>query len=184
MQAEEAAARAAPSHPNSPRTFATFMRDGAPISIVDADRLIALDHTHPTLTDLRYALGMDLTFGRWDVPMRSGWPIGREPSDEDLAAMLDAMYRGVSSTRIIRADVDGDGLRLSRDEAPIVIREGEHLMLWALADNRSDAEVEFSAEARGEGADGRVEARRTGSLLLDAGPLPAGKYLLPAVIVM
>src|SRR5438105_12395864 len=115
MQAEEAAARAAPSHPNSPRTFATFMRDGAPISIADANRLIALDHTHPTLTELRYALGMDLTFGRWDAPMRSAWPIGREPSDDDLAAMLDAMYRGVTSSAMIGAEIDGDGLRLSRD---------------------------------------------------------------------
>src|SRR5439155_2583672 len=149
-------------HPNGPRTFATFMRDGAPISIANAERLIALDRTHPTLTELRYALGMDLTFGRWDAPMRSGWPIGREPSDEDLAAMLDAMYRGVSSTRIIRAQIDGDGLQLSRDEAPIVIREGEHLMLWAFADNRSGTEVEFSVEARGEGAGGRIEAERTG----------------------
>src|SRR5206468_6519040 len=88
-----------------------------------------------------------------------------------------------TSSRMIRAGIDNDGVHLSRDEAPIVIREGEHLILWAFADNRSDAEVEFSVEARGEGAGGRIEARRTGSVLLDAGSLPAGKYLLPAVVV-
>jgi hypothetical protein len=185
MQAQRTEDATSASHPNGPRTFATFLRDSVPLSPGVLDRLLALEAgRHPTLTELRAALGLDLDINKWSDASRAAWyPPGSPPDDAQLARLLDAVYGSISSTRMIRAEIDDAGPHLARTESPILIREGEHLMLLAFADNRSNADVEFSAETRGEGAGGRIDPGRTGSLLLDAGPVPAGKYLLPAVVV-
>ncbi len=148
-------------------------------------RLIALDEgRHPTLTEMRFALGLDLDLEEAGLAgPRACGALDPVPSDADLAAVLDAMYRGIVSTRLVRAECGAAGPVLSRTHEPIVIREGEHLMLLVLAGNEGDAQVEFSAEAHGEGIGGFVEPGRTGSALFDAGEMHRGSYLLPLMAV-
>ncbi len=168
-----------------PRTFASRLRDGAPLSLATVDRLVSLDTgRHPTLTELRSALGLELDISRADQAALDAWPArGIEPDDGALAGVLDAMYRSLSSPRIIRAAIDADGPTATRADGAIVIRDEERLVLLAFADNGTEASVEFSAEAHGEGIGGHVEATRTGSALLDAGPMHPGSYLLPVMVV-
>ena len=168
----------------TPRTLAAFLRDGAPIPAALAERLIAIDtQRHPTLTEMRMALGLDLDISAIGDAALAAWPArGAEPSDRDLAGVLDAMYRAIASTRMLRVELDGDGPVVSRAPNPIVVRDEEHLVLLAFADNRTDGVVQFSAEAHGEGVGGLVEARRTGSTLFDAGSMHPGAFLLPVLI--
>src|SRR5438445_6826175 len=51
-------------HPNGPRTFASFLRDSVPLATETADRLLTLDVHHPTLGEMREALGLDLDLTR------------------------------------------------------------------------------------------------------------------------
>jgi hypothetical protein len=150
-----------------------------------AERLIAVDGgRHPGLDEMRLALGGDLDLSTATAALRAaGVDFAAGPSDRALAAMLDAMYRTLSSTRMVRVDIGAAGPVASRLRGPIVIRDGEHLVLLAFADNHTDAVVEFSAEAHGEGVGGYIEARRTGSALFDAGAMHTGSYLLPVMVV-
>ncbi len=167
------------------RTLAAFLRDGAPLTSALAARLIALDTgRHPTLTELRLALGTDLDITRIGEAAQSAWPLHRdEPADRELAAVLDAMYRAITSSRMIRVDVDTDAVAASRTPGVIVLRDEEHLVFHAFVDNRTGAVIQFSAEAHGEGVGGFVEAERTGSALFDAGAMHPGSYLLPVLLV-
>ena len=62
----------------TPRTLAAFLRDGAPITKTLAQRLIALDtDRHPTTTDMRLALGIDLDISH----------IGDAPSFDKIRAI-------------------------------------------------------------------------------------------------
>jgi hypothetical protein len=171
--------------PSLPRTFATTLRDVAPLTPAVVARLVALDSgRHPTLTELRFALALDLDLDAANDAARDAWPErGTVPNDEDLARVLDAMYRSLASSRLIRAEITDAGPRVSRAAGPIVLRDEEHLMLLAFADNTTAASVQFSAEAHGEGIGGHVEPLRTGSALLDAGPMHPGSYLLPVLVV-
>ena len=169
----------------TPRTLAAFLRDGAPITKTLAERLIALDtDRHPTTTDMRLALGIDLDISHIGDAAQAAWPVHRDdPSDRDLAQVLDAMYRAITSGRLLRVEIGAGGLTATRTPGAIVLRDEEHLMLLAFADNRTDAVVQFSAEAHGEGIGGVVEAQRTGSALFDAGSMHPGSYLLPVLVV-
>jgi len=171
-------------HPNGPRTFGTFLRDAVPMPAAVLERLVALESgLHPTLTDMRAALGLDLSLAAWADAARQNWSRGEnDPDDAALARLIDALYASLSSRRMIRAARGNDGLRLSRAEGAIALREGERLTLLLLVENRTDALVDCSAEARGQRVTFSVEAGRAGSILLDAGPLPRGSYLLPVTV--
>ncbi len=173
------------THPNGPRTFGASLRDGAPIPHEMVERLIAIEvGRHPTLTELRAALGLDLDLTEANGAARAVWPErGTIPNDEDFARVTDAMYASAASTRRIRVEINETGARPTRMHEPIVLRDEEHLMLWVLAENKTDAGVRFSAESHGEGLGGFVEAQRSGSTLFDAGAMHPGSYLLPVIVV-
>lgn len=182
----------ADNHPNGPRTFGTYLRDNVPLPHEMLDRIMAVEAgRHPTLTELRVALGLDLDLGgAGDAPnglggaARAAWPArGMIPNDEDFARVIDAMYGAVTSSRLVRVEITETGPRTTRAHEPIVVRDEEHLVLWVLADNKTDTGARFSAEAHGEGLGGYVEPRRSGSALFDAGAMHPGSYLLPVMIV-
>lgn len=172
-------------HPDGPRTFATVLRDTAPLPPELVERLIALDlGRHPMLSELRAALGFDLDMRGADSAVRDAWPmLSVTSTDGELCAALDAMYRSLRSTRLVRASCGAAGPQVSREPGAITLRDGEHLLLLGFADNETEASVAFSAEAHGEGIGGWIEPRRTGSALLDAGEMHAGSYLLPVMAV-
>jgi hypothetical protein len=168
--------------PSPSATLGSLLADAA---LVDegmrALMLAAESGRHPSLDDLGAALGdLDLTaplaVGR--IALGSG-----TPDDAHIASALDAAYRALASARIVRATIDGGRISATREPAPISLREDERLVLLVLADNRTNATVEFSAESHGEGFGGFVEAGRTGSSLLDLGAMPPGKYLVPLMLV-
>ncbi|MDP9235859.1 MAG: CehA/McbA family metallohydrolase [Chloroflexota bacterium] len=167
-----------------PRTFATWLRDNAPLSTEQAARLVALDSgRHPTLTELRFALGLELDLNTAAAAARTAWPArDSDPTDTDFARVLDAMYGALASRRVLRIEITDAGPVVSGSTAPIVIRDAEHLVLLPLADNRTEASVQFSAESHGEGVGGHIEPHRTGSALLDAGAMHPGSYLLPVLV--
>lgn len=175
---------APPEHPNGPRTFVTMIRDGAPTTPQVLDHLLRLEAgRHPTLTELRAALKLDLDIREWARVAREAWaPRGQIPNDDDLSRVIDAMYGCMQSTRMVRVAVSASGPVATRAHEPIRIREDEDLLLLAFASNETEAGVEFSAEAHGDGIGGYVEPGRTGSGLLNAGRMHRGSYLLPLLI--
>ncbi|HEY8173115.1 MAG TPA: hypothetical protein VIH21_08495, partial [Dehalococcoidia bacterium] len=166
------------------RSFATMLRDNVPMPRDVLDRLVAVEaNRHPTQTQLRMALGLDLDLNPAnDAARRAAWRPGAVPSDDDLARMIDAMYAAITSSRLVRVEIDANGTHASRDAGPIRVREGEHLKLLILAHNTTDEGVEFSAESHGEGLGGWVEPHRSGSALLDCAAMPRGSFLLPVLI--
>ena len=166
-------------------TWAVWLRDTMRLAPDVAERLATLEAgRHPTLTEMRRALGRDLDLSSCEAAGLAGWPrLGPAPGDAELASLLDDMYRGIESTRLVRVRCGPDGPVPWREDTPLVLRDGERLVLLVLADNTTDAEIDFSAEAHGEGVGGYIEARRTGSSLFDAGEMPAGSYLLPLMVV-
>ncbi|MEX0749941.1 MAG: hypothetical protein WD359_03955, partial [Dehalococcoidia bacterium] len=175
---------APPQHPNGPRTFVTMIRDNAPMPQQVLDHLLRLESgRHPTLTEIRAALGLDLDISDWARVARDAWPErGQIPDDEDLARVIDAMYGSMRATRMVRVAIGESGPVATREHEPIRIREDEELILLAFASNDTAAGVEFSAEAHGEGIGGFVEPGRTGSGLLNAGRMHRGSYLLPLLV--
>jgi len=171
--------------PPDVRTFATWLRDHMPITADVAARLAALDYgRHPTLTEMRLALGLDLDFEPCEGIARSAIEaVDPLPGDADLAALLDSMYRAIGSTRMVSVECGAAGPVPSRAHSPLVLRGEERLVLLVLADNTTGAQVQFSAEAHGEGIGGYVEPGRTGSALFDAGTMHEGSYLLPLMVV-
>lgn len=172
-----------PSHDGEPATLGSLLCDLAQLDAAARGLLLALEAgRHPPLDDLRAALGDDLDL---DISIAAARvALGAGPLDDaHLSAALDSAYRALSSPRIVRAAITPDRLSSARDGGPIRTREEAALVLLVLADNRTDATVEFSAESHGEGFGGFVEARRTGSSLLDLGTMPAGTYLVPLTIV-
>jgi hypothetical protein len=180
--------RVPPQHANGPRTFATVLRDAVALPPEVVERLERLDDgRHPTLTEMRASLGLDMDIeAAWRRVLEPGAGLRRrlaEMGDAELASFLDSLYRGLASRRIVRIEIESGGLRAIRDGAPVKLREGEPLALVVMADNRLDRSVEFSAEMHGEGFGGWVEGGRAGSSLLDAGALPAGQYLMSMLVV-
>ncbi len=172
-------------HPNGPRTFATSMRDGVALPREMIDRFSALEAgRHPTLTELRTALGLDLDLGAANDAARKAWPErGMIPNDEDFARVIDAMYGSITSTRMVRVEITETGPHPTHAHESIVVRDEEHLVLWVLTENKTEAGARFSAESHGEGMGGYVEPGRSGSALFDAGPMHPGSFLLPVIVV-
>jgi hypothetical protein len=164
-------------------TLGVLLAEAAHLTPEARTRLLALEEgRHPPLEGLRTALGPELDV---DTPLGAARIAlgGPDPDDAHLAAGLDSAYRALTSPRIVRGTITADRIAGARDGGPIRTREHEPLMLLVLADNRTDASVEFSAESHGEGFGGVVEAGRTGSSLLDLGTMPAGSYLVPLLLV-
>ena len=105
------------------------------------------------------------------------------PNDEDFARVIDAMYGSITSSRLVRVEITETGPHASRAHESIVVRDEEHLVLWVLAENKTDAGARFSAESHGEGMGGYVEPGRSGSALFDAGAMHPGSFLLPVMVV-
>ena len=167
----------------APQTLGTLMHAAASLPDDALERIRGLEQDrHPSLDDLRAALGAALDL---DIAIAAGVAVLAEGSGEHapIAGALDAAYRTLSAARLIRAEITAAAIHCWRDPAPIALVEDEPLVLVVLADNRTDATVEFSAESHGEGFGGFVEANRTGSSLLHLGAMPAGKYLVPLLVV-
>lgn len=176
---------AAPEHANGPRTFANVLRDNVPMPPGMLGRLYAAEQgRHPTLTELRAALGLDLSIEAWTQAAREAWaPRGVEATDDDCARIIDALHRCLTSSRRISVELTPDGPRPSRAQGDIAVRDEESLVLLMFADNLTDGGIRFSAEAHGEGMGGYIEARRAGSGLFNAGPMHPGSFLLPVMVV-
>jgi hypothetical protein len=184
-QEAQAAQETPAEHPNGPRTFVTMIRDNAPTTAAVLQHLLRLETgRHPTLTDLRAALRLDLDISGWANAARAAWPPrGQIPDDDELGRVIDAAYGSMQSTRMVRVRIAESGPVATREHEPIRIREDEDLWLLAFASNETETGVEFSAEAHGDGIGGYVEPGRTGSGLLNAGRMHRGSYLLPLLVV-
>ena len=103
-------------HPNGPRTFGTSLRDAVPLPHEMVERIIAVEAgRHPTLTELRAALGLDLDLSEANNAARAAWPErGMIPNDEDFARVIDAMYASATSTRLIRVEINETGAHPTR----------------------------------------------------------------------
>ena len=167
-------------HLNGPRTLWMQLRDNVGMTAEVVEQGIRLERgRHPTLSELRAELGLDLDLSAAFVAAREhAIPPGTAPSDEQMQALLDAMYRSLSSTRMVRLDITVEGLLTNGPEEPIRMREGERLVLFIMADNQTDSEADFAAEAGRERISGRVEPRRTASALLHCPSMAAGSHLL------
>ncbi|MHB8375810.1 MAG: CehA/McbA family metallohydrolase [Dehalococcoidia bacterium] len=177
-----------PSDTAGPRpiTFGTWLHDTVPMPEEMGERLRTLEgDVSPTLSEIRAALGFALDLSGVWATYEQGAPDFTQPQDDgQLAALLDALWRAVRGPRVVQARaVAGGDPRAERVRGPIAIREGERLALLVVATNETEADAEFSAEARGAGAGVSVASGRASALLLDAGPMPAGAYLLPLMIV-
>jgi hypothetical protein len=164
------------NHPDGPRTLWTQVRDNLPLTPQAVERGLALERgRHPTLTELRAALGLDLELGAaWDAARRVRLPRDETPSDEQLISFLDEMYRGLASTRLVRIELSGEGLAASRQDETVRLRAGERLVILLLVENHFDRDVDVSIELLGARGEVVVEATRTASVLLDAGVLEEG----------
>lgn len=166
---------------DAPVTIGGLLAESAGLDAEARARLLGLEQgRHPSLDDLRAALGeIDV-----ETPLAlARVALGASPDDAHLAASLDAAYRSLASPRIVRAVITAERISGARDDAPIRVREDESLWLLVVADNRTEASAEFSAESHGEGFGGFVEAGRTGSSLLELGAMPVGRYLVPVMLV-
>lgn len=145
-------------------------------------RVLALEAgRHPTLDELHAALGSDVDLTPALAVGRLSWPSSAD--DAALADAIDAAYAAIASTRAIVIEIRDDGPHaLPRAEA-VAVSHDEHLRLFVIARNQTDAGVKFSAECHGEGFGGYLEPHRGGSATLDLGPVPPGKYLMPVLVV-
>lgn len=165
-------------HPNGPRTFATLLRDGVPLAHEMLEWLAAADTGHPTLTRVRSSLGLDLALNAANGAARAVWPArGTLPTKEAAERVIDAMYGAITSSRLVRVQIVGDGLEASRIEEPILMREGR-LELWLLAENKTARRARISLADRTLD----VDPGRTASTLLDAGLIRPGFQRVPVTI--
>jgi hypothetical protein len=144
----------------APETLGTLIAAAASLAEEARVRIHALeDGRHPPLDELRAALGASL-----DVDAAVAAATG---------VALDTAYRALHAPKLVRAEVTASAIRCWRDLDSISVTDGEALLLVVVADNRTGATVEFSAESHGEGFGGFVEAQRTGSSI----------YLVPLLVV-
>ncbi|HEX5478746.1 MAG TPA: CehA/McbA family metallohydrolase [Dehalococcoidia bacterium] len=170
--------------PARPPTLASWLIDNVPVPPDTAARLLALEGEQPSLDEMRRALGFGLDLSRVWAAYEAAAPDFAQPqTDGQLAALIDALYAAIDGTLAVRATVDAAAVSVSREHGAIVMREGERLALLCIVKNETPADAEFSIEARGAGTGRIVAAGRTATLLLEAGPLPAGSYLLAAMAV-
>lgn len=167
-------------------TFATWLRDTVPMPDDAAARLCALDDTDgPSLSEARRALGFALDLSDCWAACDALLPDFAQPrSDADLAALLDAAWGAARGSRVLHLAISAEAqIAASREEGAIALREGEPLSLLIVARNATGESLEISAEAHGEGAGRIALPGRTCAMLFDAGPMPAGSYLLPVLLV-
>ncbi len=159
------------SHPEAPRTLWTQVRDNLPLTAETVALGLELERgRHPTLTDLRAALGLDLELGgSWEAARGVRLPRDETPSRELLADFLDAMYRAMASSRLVRVTASDEDLEAAGVSAPVRLRAGEELALLVLVDNRKQRAVDCSARVQDAEAHGEAEAGRTASMLVNGG---------------
>jgi hypothetical protein len=168
---------------STPETLGTLIAGAASLAEEARVRIHALeDGRHPPLDELRAALGGSIDVeaavaAATQVLSRGG------AEHTPIAEALDAAYRALHAPKLVRAEITASSIRCWRDPESIAVTDGEPLLLVVVADNRTDATVEFSAESHGEGFGGFVEAHRTGSSILDLGTMPVGRYLVPLLVV-
>src|SRR4029078_2557140 len=64
-----------PGHPNGPRTFANTLRDNVPMPTALLDRLAAAEQgRHPALSEVRAALGLEVSIEDWGKAAQDAWP--------------------------------------------------------------------------------------------------------------
>ena len=165
----------------NPHTLGTLIHAAAHLPPDALDRIHALeDGRHPPLDDLRAALGASLDLDAAIAAATSILAIA--DAHAPIADALDAAYRALHAPRLVRAEITAAAIHCWRDPAPIAVVEDDPLLLVVVADNRTDATVEFSAESHGEGFGGFVEPHRTGSSILHLGAMPPGHYLVPLLV--
>ncbi|MGB2694563.1 MAG: CehA/McbA family metallohydrolase, partial [Dehalococcoidia bacterium] len=164
------------NHPDGPRTLWTQIRDNLPLTPQAVERGLALERgRHPTLTELRAALGLDLELGgAWDASRRVRLPRDETLSDQQLIRFLDEMYRGLASTKLVRVELSDEGLVASRQDEKVRVRAGERLVILVLVENNRHRDGEVAIELLGARGKIAAEAKRTASVLLDAGVLEDG----------
>lgn len=103
-------------HPDGPRTLWTQVRDALPLTTEAVARGLELEHgRHPTMTEVRQALGLDLNpDAAWQSARDVRLPQDRTPSDEQLTHYIDSMYRSLQSSRLVRVEVSDNGLETVR----------------------------------------------------------------------
>ena len=108
-------------HPNGPRTLWMQLRDNVGMTAESVEQGIRLEQgRHPTLSELRAELGLDLDLSASFTAARDhATPPGTEPSDEQMQALLDAMYDLPSMKGVGRCIVDADTIRGKR--APLLL---------------------------------------------------------------
>jgi hypothetical protein len=167
----------------APETLGTLIADAASLPEEARVRIHALEEgRHPPLDALREALGGSIDV---DAAVAAATQVlaGGGAEHTPIAEALDAAYRALHAPKLVRAEITASSIRCWRDPESIAATDGEPLLLVVVADNRTDATVEFSAESHGEGFGGFVEAHRTGSSILDLGTMPVGRYLVPLLVV-
>jgi hypothetical protein len=171
-------------HPEGPRTFATALRDASPLAPELLERMLALESgRHPELSVLRVALGLDLDLRGANAVADAALPLlDIAATDAEVARVIDAMHAAVRSSRLVRVAVSDAGVAPSRDAGPIVLRDGEPLALYILAENTTGEGMRFSCEAHGEGIGGFVEPQRAGSSIFRLDAIHTGSYLLPLLV--
>ncbi|MBF6600266.1 MAG: CehA/McbA family metallohydrolase [Dehalococcoidia bacterium] len=166
-----------------PNTFATWLHATVPMPDAIGARLLALEGRQPTLDEMRRALGFGLDLGgAWPATEAALPDFGEPQGDGALAALLDAVYGSLRGDRVVRLRIGRSGeMTAARDAGTIALREGERLALLVVATNAA-GDGELWAEARGDGCSRMLPAARTAAMLLDAGAMPAGSYLLPVML--
>ena len=146
-------------HPEGPRTLWTQVRDALPLLPETVDRGLELEQgRHPTVTELREALGFDLDLaGAQNAAREVRLPREEPPTDELLSHYIDSMYRGIASSRLVRVVVSEDDLTTIRAEGTVSLREGQGLSVLVVVDNQTEQDLDFVAY-------GNVDASEDGSL--------------------
>ena len=175
--------------PDGPRTFATTLRENVPMTPDVPRAHAALDSgRHPTLTRAARGVGARPRHRRLCRAAQARAARGAAPCRTTTTwhALIDAMYRSVTSTRHgARARSRRAASTLSRDARANRASARRSALVAARARRQHDGDgVEFSAEAHGEGIGGPVGAR-TASCLINAGRCPrfvpaAGDWSPPA----
>jgi hypothetical protein len=138
---------------------------------------------HPLVADMLAAFDDARAVDSAVASLRAGLAgFAADASDEAIAGAVDRAYRELAPSHRLWLVVTAAGLA-----APAVpslhVAGSARTRVYVFVENETRADVAFSIEVHGDGAGGRLEARRAGSLIFDLGELPAGRYLLPVLAV-
>ncbi len=154
-------------HPEYPLTLWAALSNSLAVTREGAARGLDLERgRHPTLSELRAALGLNLDLApAWD-PLRSIRLPEGTPSDAEIIEVMDGMYRGLASTRKVTVTATESGIVVDGAAEPIPVREGDTLPLWILFDNPGDKAAEGSVAYAGATDAVTVEPGRVASVLV------------------